>query len=120
MEESGQIEFPEGFSPELREQWLRLAERSRRLGASIMEQNAIGVDAQPLLLSYLEAHEAVEQAAEKLREEGPVIQDRFKQYKRNPWADILRDRTTEMHRAFRLLGFDQEPRGAGEQGKLFG
>jgi len=64
----------------------------------------------PILTSYLTALDRVEEARREIARIGPLIKDRFGVVKANPWVAIERDSTLIMHRAFRLLGFDQEPR----------
>jgi hypothetical protein len=81
----------------------------------------------PILTSYLTALDRIELAQAEMaaldpatgKPIGPLILDRFKIVKANPWVAIERDSTLIMHRAFRLLGFDQEPRGGADQGNLF-
>lgn len=96
-----------------------LSEGSRALWTSIVEENSIDAAAIPILLSYCEARDRREQAQRAMKETGPVITDRFGVLKISPWSAVERDSTLIMHRAFRLLGFDQEPRGGGDQGSLF-
>jgi len=49
---------------------------------------------------------------------GAVIRNRFGEPKPNPWVKIRLELIRESCRVFRLLGWDQEPRG-GQQGDLF-
>ena len=94
-----------------------LSDEARRIWERIVEENAIDGAAEPQLRILVESWERREQARAAMREKGPVIIDRFGVEKVSPWAAIERDSTLIIQRAFRLLGFDQEPRG-GEQGKL--
>jgi len=98
-----------------------LSETSRKLWDRIVEENAIDSAAATILLSFCESRDRREQAQDAMRAEGgPVIKDRFGVQKMSPWVAIERDSTLIMHRAFRLLGFDQEQRGGNDQGNLFG
>ncbi len=96
-----------------------LSDVSRNLWAQIIEENTIDAAAVPILLTYCEARDRREQARDQIRELGAVITDRFGVQKISPWVAIERDSTLIMHRAFRLLGFDQEARGDKAQGRLF-
>jgi phage terminase small subunit len=97
-----------------------LTDASKQRWRDITAENAIDAAAIPVLTSYLTALDRVEQARAEIARIGPLIKDRFDIVKANPWVAIERDSTLIMHRAFRLLGFDQEARGAQDQGKLFG
>jgi P27 family predicted phage terminase small subunit len=97
-----------------------LSEEMQRLWTQIVEENAIDAAAVPILLTYCEARDRREEARAAMKEKGPIIKDRFGVEKMSPWVAIERDSTLIMHRAFRLLGFDQEARGGGDQAKLFG
>jgi phage terminase small subunit len=110
---------PASWSAELREQWGKLGERYRRLGKEMMEENAIDVAAQPVFLTYLRMTEACDHDCEQLAAEGEVLKDRFQQLKRNPRADLYRDHMDRQLKSFRMLGFDQEARGATDQARLF-
>jgi P27 family predicted phage terminase small subunit len=94
-----------------------LSERTKTLWDRIVEENTIDSAAAEILRTLCDALDRREQARDAMKETGPLIKDRFGVLKVHPAAAIERDSTLIMHRAFRLLGFDQEPRG--EQGKLF-
>lgn len=94
-----------------------LSEESRKLWADIMEENTLDAAAVPILLTFCEARDRREEARAAIKDRGAVIKDRFEVEKISPWVAIERDSTLIMHRAFRLLGFDQEARD-GNQGKL--
>ena len=98
-----------------------LSLESQELWKQIVDENAIDAAAYPILLTFFQARDRREQARAAMAAEGggPVIKDRFGVEKMSPWAAVERDQTLIMHRAFRLLGFDQEPRGTEQQGKLF-
>ena len=96
-----------------------LTDASKQRWRDIVTQNTMDAAAMPLLTSFLTALDRVEQARVEIARLGPLIKDRFGIVKANPWVAIERDSTLIMHRAFRLLGFDQEPRGSSEQGGLF-
>ena len=89
-------------------------------GLLIPSQNSIDAAALPILVSYLTALDRVEEARVEIAKIGVLIKDRFGIIKANPYCAVERDNTLIMHRAFRLLGFDQEPRGGNDQGNLFG
>ena len=95
-----------------------LSEASRKLWAQVVEENQFDAAAHPILLTYFEARDRREKARAEIQVNGEVFFDRFKCPKVSPWVAIERDQTLIMHRAFRLLGFDQEPRGT-DQAKLF-
>ena len=97
-----------------------LTDRSKQRWRDIVAENNMDAASLPILSSYLTALDRVEQARAEIARIGPLIKDRFDIVKANPWVAIERDSTLIMHRAFRLLGFDQEPRGGSEQGNLFG
>ena len=117
MEEPDKSAPPVGWSADLREQWMLLGERYRRLGNEMLDKLTVEVDAQPVFLTYLRMTEACDKHAELLVKEGEILPDRFGQMKRNPRADLLRDCTDRQLKAFRHLGLDQEGRG-GDQGRL--
>lgn len=98
---------------------VHLSEESKAFWVKVKEEYKIDPASEPILLTYCEAKDRRAQAQAAIRETGPVIKDRFGVEKMSPWVAIERDSTLIMHRAFRLLGFDQEPRGAA-QGELFG
>jgi hypothetical protein len=50
---------------------------------------------------------------------GAIVRNRFGEMKPNPWTKIRIELVRESARYFRILGLDQEARGA-DQGKLFG
>lgn len=84
----------------------------------IVEDNEIDAVAAKILLTLCDAMERRDEARKVIAERGLTTVDRFNVLKVNPALAIERDSTLIMHRAFRLLGFDQEPRG-NEQGRLF-
>jgi len=96
-----------------------LSETSKQRWREIVAENNMDAASLPILTSYLTALDRVEEARTEIARIGPLIKDRFNIVKPNPWVAIERDSTLIMHRAFRLLGFDQEPRGGSDQGKLF-
>jgi len=87
-----------------------LSETSKERWRKIVAECVIDSAAIPILTSYLTALDRVEEARREIARIGPLIKDRFGVVKANPWVAIERDSTLIMHRAFRLLGFDQEPR----------
>ena len=96
-----------------------LSEGARALYARIREECVIDAAADEILISLCDAWDRRRQAREAMQETGPVMKDRFGVQKASPWVAIERDATLIMHRAFRLLGFDQEARGGSDQQKLF-
>ncbi len=97
----------------------QLSEAAKAKWREICEQNTIDTAAAVVLRTFCEAYDRREEAREHIRTEGAVYNDRFGAPKVSPWVAIERDSTLIMHRAFRLLGFDQEPRGGSDQGSLF-
>jgi phage terminase small subunit len=73
--------------------------------------------AEMILQATLESFDRREEARLAIVKAGAVFTDRFGQQKPNPWVAIERDAATTMMRGWRLLGFDQEPRGALGMGK---
>jgi phage terminase small subunit len=108
MSPNGKLLAPEDLSPARRELWDR-----------IVEEYSIDAAAAPMLHTYCASLDRVAKARAALLADGETIKDRFGVIKMSPWAAILRDAETAASRAFRSLGFDQEPRG-GAQGELFG
>lgn len=106
MSSNGKPEPPDGLSALARTLW-----------DAICEESAIDAAAAKILETYCQAFDRRQDARAAITAEGAVIKDRFGVQKISPWVAIERDSTLIMHRAFRLLGFDQEPRGA--QGELF-
>ena len=94
-----------------------LSEAARSHWDKIVREYAIDCAACLILTSTLEAWDLRETARLAIAEQGAVLKDRFGQQKKNPWVEIERDQTLIIQRGFRLLGFDQEPRG-GNQGSL--
>lgn len=95
-----------------------LTEKSKALWNQIVDENEIDAVASKILLTLCDAMERRDEARRIISDLGITTLDRFNVVKINPALAIERDSTLIMHRAFRLLGFDQEPRG-NEQGKLF-
>lgn len=116
MSETAKILEMPGICPEPPE---HLSEASKQRWREMHAQNYFDAASLPILVSYLTAIDRVEVARREIDKIGTVVIDRFKQIKPNPYCAVERDNTLIMHRAFRLLGFDQEPRGGGEQGSLF-
>lgn len=107
--QAAQIEPPEHLSEAAKGKW-----------REICEQNSIDTAAALILRTFCEAYDRREEARAMIAKEGAVYLDRFKCPKISPWVAIERDSTLVMHRAFRLLGFDQEPRGGSDpQASLF-
>jgi P27 family predicted phage terminase small subunit len=94
-----------------------LTEKSKALWEQIVDENEIDAVAAKILLTLCDAMERRDEARKVIAERGITTLDRFNVLKVNPALAIERDSTLIMHRAFRLLGFDQEPRGE-QQGKL--
>jgi phage terminase small subunit len=88
-----------------------LSADSKKLWRSITEDYDIDQAAAMILTATLEARDRKEQARATLAVEGTVQVDRFQQRKPHPSVAIERDASLMMMRGFRLLGFDQEPRG---------
>jgi P27 family predicted phage terminase small subunit len=96
-----------------------LSDESKQLWTGICEESGIDTAAATILRTLCEANDRRNEARAALAQAGAVLKDRFGQLKRNPWADVEVAQTQIMHRAFRLLGFDQEARGGDGQGELF-
>src|SRR4051812_44443120 len=94
-----------------------LSELARKLWDSVCAESAIDAAAAKILETLCQSFDRRQDARDAIAKDGAVYKDRFNAPKISPWVAIERDSTLIMHRAFRLLGFDQEPRGA--QGELF-
>jgi phage terminase small subunit len=93
--------IPTGLSEKAQAQWLE-----------INRDSVIDAAAAPILILYLRALDEVDEAQLHIAEEGTVMKDRFGIQKINPWVTRARDSAHTAGKMFRLLGFDQEPRGA--------
>lgn len=93
-----------------------LSEQSKQIWRAIVRDYEIDEAAELILVSTLEARDRREEARWEIEKNGAVFNDRFGQPKVSPWHSIERDQTLLMQRGFRLLGFDQEPRGDGRPG----
>lgn len=90
---------PSHLSPAARELWI-----------AIVSEYRIDQAAGLILATALESWDRREQARQALLRDGCVALDRFNQPKASPWCAIERDAALILHRSFRLLGMDQEPR----------
>jgi P27 family predicted phage terminase small subunit len=95
-----------------------LSDEAKALWERITEEAAIDSAAAVVLRTLCDAYDRRNEARAKIKELGAVFVDRFNNQKMSPWVAIERDTTQMIHRAFRLLGFDQEARGEGDQTKL--
>ena len=84
---------------------------SKSIWRTIVRDYQIDGAAELILVAVLEARDRREQAREAIATDGPVVTDRWGQKKPHPAIGIERDSATTMMRGWRLLGFDQEPRG---------
>ena len=84
---------------------------SRRVWKQIFADYEIDPAAELIFLAALEARDRREQARQEIEKRGATYVDRFGQCKPSPWVAIERDAATTLMRGWRLLGFDQEPRG---------
>jgi phage terminase small subunit len=88
-----------------------LTKESQRLFRVIVNDYQIDPAAEMILVATLEARDRREQARAAIAKAGVVYKDRFGQWKPLPMVAIERDAAATMMRGWRLLGFDQEPRG---------
>lgn len=88
-----------------------LSRDSKRIWKKLIADYEIDQAAELVLVATLEARDRREQARREIEKNGATFTDRFGQLKPSPWAGIERDAATTMMRGWRLLGFDQEPRG---------
>jgi hypothetical protein len=88
-----------------------LSREAKAIWSAIVRDYEIDEAAEMILASTLEARDRREEARSHIEKGGAVFNDRFGQPKISPWHAIERDQTLLMQRGFRLLGFDQEPRG---------
>ena len=84
---------------------------SQKLWQTILRDYQIDSAAELLLVAVLEARDRREEARAAIAKDGAVQTDRFGQKKPHPSVGIERDSATTLMRGWRLLGFDQEPRG---------
>lgn len=95
-----------------------LTELSKERWTRIVDEYEIDSAAARILETFFDALERRDEARTSIAEHGALIKDRFGVLKVNPATSIERDSTLIMHRAFRLLGMDQEA--SGKQLKLYG
>lgn len=88
-----------------------LSDASKADWARIVDEMEIDLPAARILETFFDARERRAEARECIAKAGALTKDRFGVLKMNPAIAIERDSTLIMHRAFRLLGFDQEARG---------
>ncbi len=88
-----------------------LTAASKKIWKAIFEDYQIDPAAELILVATLEARDRREEARALLAKEGTVQTDRFGQKKPHPSVAIERDAAGTLMRGWRLLGFDQEPRG---------
>lgn len=88
-----------------------LTTASKSIWRTIFRDYQIDSAAELLLVAVLEARDRREEARAAIAKDGAVQTDRFGQKKPHPSISIERDSATTMMRGWRLLGFDQEPRG---------
>ena len=94
-----------------------LTDASKAIWKTIFRDYQIDSAAEMLLVAILEARDRREEARAAIAKDGAVQTDRFGQKKPHPAIAIERDAATTMMRGWRLLGFDQEPRGELGAGK---
>jgi phage terminase small subunit len=94
-----------------------LSASSRKVWISIFADYEIDSAAELILVAVLEARDRREEARATIAVEGAVLTDRFGQKKPHPAVAIERDAACTMMRGWRLLGFDQEPRGTLGKGR---
>lgn len=90
-----------------------LKSSSKKLFCEICLNYQIDRAAEIILVAMLEARDRRDEARLAIRKSGATFVDRFGQLKPSPWTRIEFDAGTTMARCWRLLGFDQEPRGMG-------
>ena len=88
-----------------------LTAASQKLWRAIVADYQIDPAAEMILLAVLESRDRREEARAGIAKDGATVTDRFGQKKPHPSIAIERDAATTMMRGWRLLGFDQEPRG---------
>ena len=75
-----------------------------------MAEYDLGDDAGKLLLqTALEAFDRMREAQRTINRDGPMIQDRFQQWKAHPLLSVERDARGQMLACFRQLNLDVEP-----------
>lgn len=90
---------PEHLSIEAREWWQRIMD----------EYDIADTAGQLLLLSAMEAFDAMREAQTAVDKHGPVYLDRYQQPKANPACAVVRDSRAAMLSALKALNLDLEP-----------
>ena len=86
-----------------------LSSAGKKLFVRIASEIELDEPALLLLTTLCEQYDRMNQARELLKKEGIVVKDRFGQDKQHPAVGIEVNAAAGMMRAWRLLGFDQEP-----------
>jgi P27 family predicted phage terminase small subunit len=86
-----------------------LTAAAKKLWRTIVDEVELDGPALLLLTTMCEMHDRMNQARAVLKREGILAKDRFGQLKPHPACSIERDSAAAMMRAWRLLGFDQQP-----------
>jgi phage terminase small subunit len=86
---------------------------ARRLWQQLFDSSEIDAVAEPLLHSFCQHWDRVQEVRRLLAKEGVVLTEKtaagLEKRRAHPAASIERDASSAMMRAWRLLGFDQQP-----------
>jgi phage terminase small subunit len=89
-----------------------LSKEGRALWHQIYDAVELDAAALVLLDTMCQQWDRVQEARRAIAKQGAVVPGRFAgTFVANPWSQIERDSAAAVMRAWRLLGFDQEPTG---------
>jgi P27 family predicted phage terminase small subunit len=84
---------------------------SKKIWKAVHEDYELDLAADVVLTTLLEAHDRRQEARALIAKEGTYTKNRFGETRAHPAVAVERDAAAVMTRCWRLLGFDQEPRG---------
>jgi|SRR5579862_7033253 len=88
-----------------------LTPAAKKIWKAIVDEYQIDSAAELVLVTLLEARDRREEARALIAKEGTYTKNRFDEARVHPAVAVERDSAAIMTRCWRLLGFDQEPRG---------
>lgn len=88
-----------------------LSTAGKKIWKEIHDDYAIDPAAELVFVTLLEARDRREEARAVIAKEGTYTKNRFNETRVHPAVAVERDAAAVMTRCWRLLGFDQEPRG---------
>lgn len=88
-----------------------LSSAGKKLWSTILDTYEVDVVARPILQTFLESRDRRDEARLAIAAEGAYVKDRFGQLKPHPALAVERDSAGVEIRAWRALGFHQDPPG---------